>query len=289
MPPFNVEFFKPQVLDENGPSFVDLLRRLADLPLRDRIRHGNDPAVILAIHRHDQEYTGEAARIRMEDLPSVIDTAEGNRRDLDVQDHEGLGEEIYFLYDADLDVIAVQNRGHFRPAALERLIGELTNTSVDFRLILTQDAAARFDRMDFVTKVNFKLARPRDVGGRPQPAVNGIFQEIDEFDGVAAKLEITIGRRRNRGLRRSAVERLVQAFNGMRENFGSLSIAGAIREENDGEENLHHGVIDFIKERLRFTAEVERRGRGRRLDPEGCRVALRVAIREHRAHLRRYR
>ena len=289
MPPFNVEFYQPQVLAPDGTTFTDVLDTVIGQAPGERIRRGQDPAAVLALNRRDSEFIGEAARIRMEDLPSVIDVANGSRHDLDVEEQEGLGEEIHFLYDADLDVIAVQNRGHFRAGALEKLFGDLTDTTLDFAVILSADAWERFERMDLVTKINFTIARPRDLRGRPLPALNSVFREIDEFDGVRAKSEISVMRRRNSGLNLGAVRRMISAYRNRGEVFRSLSITGAIRESDEPDAATRHGVVDFVKGRLVYTEEVERRGRGRRLDPEGCRVALRRAIRHHRQHLRRHR
>jgi hypothetical protein len=219
---------------------------------------------------------------------SLMDVATGGRHDLNVNAHEGLGEEIHFLYDAEIDVIAIQNKLHFRALALERLLAELSGTNLDFQVILRADAWQRFREMDFVTKINFKLARPRDIEDQPRPALNRVFHEIDEFNGVSAKVEITVGRRR-RGLSLAAIGRFIADYNTMRDNFKAFNITGTIRERQGEEAILHHDVIDFIKERMIFMAEVDRRGRGRRLDAEGCRLALRRGIREHRDYLRRYR
>lgn len=289
MPKFNVEFYKPRILDHDGPSFSAILDQIINRNVVDRIRRGSDPAAILALQHEGNEFLGEAARIRMDDLPSVIDVASGDRHDLNVEDHEGLGEEIHFLYDADLDVIAVQNRGHFRAGALGHLIGDLATCTVDFHVILAEGAWEKFQRMDFVTKINFKLARPRDLQGQPRPAVSRVLREIDEFDGVSAKMEITTERVQHHWLNMAAVRQMVEAYRGQEGTFKSLSITGAIREADEPNAAMHPGVVDFIKERLLYTQEVNRRGRGRRLDVEGCRVALRRAIREHREHLRRHR
>ena len=239
-----------------------------------RIRRGGDPAAVLNLARQEDEYLGEAARIRMEDLPSVIDTANGNRHDLDVLWSRKGWEEIHFLYDSGLNVIAIQNRGHFRASALERLLAELGGNNLDFQVIFTEDAFRRFERMDFVSKINFKLARPRDLQGRPQLALNHVIREIDEFDGVVAKMEITVGRGRNRSLSLAAIGRLIAAYQERRETFKSLSITGRVREEGDPEVPTHSHKVDFIKERLVYFEEVQRRGRGRRFDPEGCRARL---------------
>ena len=288
MPKFSVEFYRPVVLGDRAPTFTAVLQGIAALDAPRRIRRDFDPAAILSLTQQDHEFIGEAARIRMDELPSVIDTANGNRHDLNVSDVEGLGEELHFLYDSELTVIAVQNRGHFRASALEQLLSDLSGQRLEFQIILKEDAHRRFRRMEFVSKINFKLARPRDLRGRLLPPLNRVFGEIDEFDGVAAKMEISIGRRRGRSLNLDAIQRLIEAYRDRRDTFKSLSITGAVREDDGPEAPTHVETVDFIKERLAYSQEVDRRGRGRRLDAEGCRVALRRAIREHREHLRRY-
>src|SRR5258708_38494299 len=147
MPKFNVQFFKPYVRNAPGVCFADVLTIIAGLNNVQRIRTGDDPAVILGIQIQGSEFLGEAARIRMDDLPSVIDVASGNRHDLDVSEHEGLGEEIYFLYDSVIDVIAIQNRAHFRPSALALLLGQLSTRAIEFEIIFNSTAWNRFDRM----------------------------------------------------------------------------------------------------------------------------------------------
>lgn len=288
MPKFSVEFYRPEVLGDTGTSFSDVLQNIAGMNDAGRIRVGDDPAVVLTVEHNENEFIGEAARIRMDDLPSVVSVASGNRHDLQMADQEGLGEEIYFLYDVGLDVIAIQNKGHFRASALALLLGDLASASLYFQPILTRDASDRFDRMSLVRKISFRLARPHDFGGARTPALNRSFRIIDDFDGASAKVEITVGRERGRGLSMNAAHRLVEAFGHAGEQFKSLSITGAIREAQAQGGAEHPEIVDFIKERLSFTTEVDRRGRGRRLDAEGCRVALRRAIRERRAELRRY-
>lgn len=224
----------------------------------------------------------------MEDLPSIIDATTGGRHDLDVANNEGLGEEIYFLYDAGLDVMAVQVKGHFRPGALALLIGDLTNTDVDFQVILREDAFQRFQNLDLITKVNFTLARPRQLRGLA-PSVMGAIREIDEFGGVSATIEVSVGRERNITLNRNAVSRLLGARNEIGESLKDLSITGTTRRDGDLEGRTHLDVVDFIKDRLLVRTEVERHGRGKRLAPDGCRMALRRAISTHEEYLRAYR
>jgi hypothetical protein len=286
MPKFNVEFYKPSVQVEAGApavAFTDVLQRIAGMTARQRTRGGLDPAAVLVLDQDRAEYVGEAARIRTEDLPSVVHTGTGHRHNLDIDAQEGLGEEIHFLYDSAVDIIAVQRRGHFRASALENLLSDLSQNNVRFDVILREDAWQRFENMGLVRKVYFKLARPQDLAGERRQPLLTVLGMMDEFNGVSAKVEISVGRT-DRRLRADPIRGIIDVFNRRRDNFTALSITGAVQAQG---EDMHVETVDFVHGKLSFTSEVERRGR--HLNIEGCRLALREAIRENRGYLRRLR
>jgi hypothetical protein len=282
MPRVTAEFYKPVVADGDEP-FADVLERIARLNSVQRIRGAPDPAGIFALSRTTGDFVGEAARVRMEDLPRIVDLQTGDRSDLDMSSQQGLGEEIHFLYDSTIDVIAVQKRLHMRASALRDLISDLGQRRIDFEIVLREDAWERFQRMPLVKKIYFKLARPQDVAAqRRRPSLRRVFQEINEFDGVMAKVEISVQRQR-RGLTLGSVRAMIESYRENPDDFEALSITGAVR---DGSEETVE-TVDFIKGRLQYAEEVERRGR--RLNPAGCRLVLGRGIRTYRAYLRRYR
>jgi hypothetical protein len=287
MPTLRIEFYRPSLLNAAGVSFSDVCNQVMALP-RPWIRQGDDPVALLTLERHGEEYMGEAARVRMVDLPSVINVTTCDRHDLNVRNQEGLGEEIHYLYDAAINIIAVQSKLHLRASALQQLFSELSDRNVDFQIVLRADALQRFEDMDLITKINFKLARPNDIEGRPRPAVTRIFREIEEFNGVAARVEITVGRQR-RTLSLAAIRQLIRDFTLGREDFKALSLTGLSQHGDARGNGPQLETVDFIKERMIVLANVQRIGRGRRLNAEDCRLALRRAIREHREYLRRYR
>jgi len=273
------------VIAEHDRPFAEILGAILEMREVDRLRRGQDPAGIFNFANAGQEYAGEAARIRMEDLPRVVDVLTGRRHDLDVGEREGLSEEIHFLYDGALDIIVVQRKREIRASTLRDLIADLANTTVHFLPVLTEDAWRKFQRMNHVKKILFKLARPHDLADQRRLPLGRVFREIEQFNGVSAKVEITVGRVRNHWLRLERVMEVVRTYRNRETEFDALSITGAIRNEDDGTESFE--TIDFLKGRLQFTSEVPRRGR--RLDAERCRLALREAIRVNRNYLRRFR
>jgi hypothetical protein len=67
----------------------------------------------------------------------VIDIATGNQHDLEMLDAEGLGEQVHFLYDSTLNVIAVQKNCISAPLHC-RIFGHLGGHPLDFQLIVTE-------------------------------------------------------------------------------------------------------------------------------------------------------
>jgi hypothetical protein len=283
MPLINIEFYQPTVESDNGLTFADVLTRVEGMSIAQRLRTDFDPAGIFSLARNGDEFDGEAARIRMEDLPRIVNLTTGQRHDLNVRPREGLSEEIHFIYDATVDVIAVQVKRQMRASALRGLLADLTQQPIDFNIILREDALQRFQHMRLVKKIFFKIARPQDLQGQVPPPLLQVFRELDEFNGVAAKIEISVERARNRWLSMDAIRGILDRFRARNADFDALSITGLLQEEGIERQE----TIDFVHEHLRHTEEVERHGR--RLAPEGCRVALRRAIRAHRPYLRRLR
>jgi Family of unknown function (DUF6731) len=283
MPPINIEFYKPTVESDDGLTFADVLTQVESTTMAQRLRTDFDPAGIFSLTRNGDEFAGEAARIRMEDLPRIVNLATGQRHDLNVRPREGLSEEMHFIYDAAVDVIAVQVKRLMRASALRGLLADLTQQRIDFKIILREDALLRFQHMGLVKKIFFKIARPQDLQGQDPPALVQVFRELDEFNGIAAKIEISVERARDRWLSMDAIRGVLDRFRARNADFDALCITGLVRDEGGERQE----TIDFVHEHLRHTEEVERRGR--RLAPEGCRVALRRAIRAHRPYLRRLR
>jgi hypothetical protein len=285
MPPITIEFYKPAIGANGDESFAEVLDDLINLKPGERIRKGDDPAGLFALERvhtkQEQYYFGEAARIRMDDLPQVVNRTTGAKRDLSITDAEGLSEETFFLYNVKLDVLALQKRLSFRSSTLRKLMSDLTPQTIAFHLILKQDAWKRFHDMTVIKKLTFKVARPKQHVGERNEAVLRVIDELDDFNAVSAKIEITSGRSKKRSLLLEKISSVVQDFNTRPEDYRMLRITGS---EDKAQEDVE--VVDFFKEALDFTDEVTKKGR--RLDRESCRTALRRAIRENSNYLKKY-
>lgn len=283
MPRVTVEFYKPSVLCDPPRTFESLLDQILGLNPVERIRRTEDPAGIFDFQKQGASFEGQAARIRMQELPTVVDIRTARQHDLDVRDAEGLSEAAHFLYEVDLDVLVVQRTREIRASAVARLVWDLTDASILLKPVLKEDAWRRFQKMPLVKKIKFKLARPANVDQERRPALMRVLHEIQEFDGVSATIEISVGRTKNRWLNRNMIGEILNGFREGEADFKSLSIMGAIREDNEPD---HTEIIDFIADRLQYSDDV--RLRDRKLDSEGCKLVLRRAIREHRQYLQTF-
>lgn len=116
-------------------------------------------------------------------------------------------------------------------------------------------------------------------------AVTRVLDELAEFDGVSAKVEISVSRQRNRSLNLERVWDVIRGYQNRRDDFESLSVKGPVE---DPELGPHLETIDFVAEHLKqIDEDVTETDRG--LNPESCRMALRRSLRIHRDYLREYR
>jgi hypothetical protein len=252
-----IEFFRPTV---SGGTFVEVMKAIKQMPKAQRVRKNPETMGIFSTGRKDHQFWGEAAKIRTPDLPVV------------------------FVYDSRLDVIAIQKSQMLRAFALQNFLSELTSTPISFRPILRQDAWDRFQKMPLVTKINFKLHRPRKRSVS-SPAVERALGHLEDFGGVVVDVEISVGSHRNRNLNIDTVWKVLDVFKSRPEDFERLRITGVI----DSTGGWKSGTIDFIKDTLRHRDDdVRYNSSGRRLDLQGCRLALKKALSIHRTYLQRY-
>jgi hypothetical protein len=226
------------------------------------------------------EVIGSAARIRMENLPERMNAATGEVGQLNLQVQEGLAEEAFFLYDSGLQVLLLQQNNFFRSSSFEHLIGDLAELD-EFWLepVIRKDAWERFGKMDRIASIDFKLTdlsdRP-DIGTTMQSLGEMLDHANSDLNAITAEVRLGVGRRRNEGLARGAIRNLLRML-GRGERVSTLTVRGNLLDTGKSEE------IDFLRERLVFSGEVEYSGR--RLDGQQCQVSLRNALHEQTTYL----
>jgi Family of unknown function (DUF6731) len=272
------------VVDQQGRTF-DLLPVLQDagaMPVASRMKtRGTSHTDFLADASGQRgSASGTAARIRNEDWPERANLRTGTLQPLDLPPDEAIAEEMSFLYDRNLRVLATQRHGYFRASALVELLCDITGATFDIQPKLRQDAWQRFQRMSRIGSVEIKFQGPAHHPdfSRTIPSMSRFLDDASgEINAVEVEILLSMGRARNRSLNRDVVRRILSLLRG-EQNVRSL-VAKGNREDEPRE------IVDFVRDRLVFSGGVEYTGR--QLDRTQCQRLLREAVEAHRQQLTR--
>ena len=168
-----------------------------------------------------------------------------------------------------------------RPSAIEDLITETTGTPVTLNPVLRKDKWERFGKMEqvgsFVFRVRGPLHHP-DFSGVSEPLEKLLDQAQNNINAEVFELRLGAGRTRSHSLNLDVLQKLMRRIRAKDENIEALRVTG--REK----ERARRDAIDFIRDRLAFSAKAQYEDRV--LHGEKCLEILRRAIQEHRQYLK---
>jgi hypothetical protein len=270
------------VIDTQGRTFdlLPVLQAAGALPVANRMKpRGTSHTDFLAeVHNHPGAASGTAARIRNEDWPERVNLRTGALQPLQLPPDEAIAEEMNFLYDKQLQVLATQRQRYFRASALVELLCDITRNTFDIQPKLREDAWQRFQRLTRIGSIELKLQGPAHHPGlsRTIPSMSQFLEDAgNRINANEVQIILSIGKTRSRSLDRG-IARSIVGFFLRKPNVRCLTAKGN-REDQPSE------IIDFIRDRLVFSGEVEYTGR--HLDRDQCQRLLRHAIEKHRPYL----
>ena len=280
MPWLNVDFWKVlQDVDNHPFDFMALMQRLAALPAVQRLAdRGIEHSDFLETPQfQDRQVFGEATRGRKVNLPGRLNWQTGARGDLGVLVDEAVDEAVYFLYDADLQVLVTQRQVMFRANAVAALLRDLGNANFHISPVLRQDKWNRVRRMETIGKIEIALEGPdhHPDFSEVMPSLNSMMEEAAEVDAISVELTLSMKHSR-RSLDVNFVKRLVNQLR-REENLDKLKVSGKAEDATRSE------IVDFMNDRLVFSEQAEYRGRN--VDAAQCRLILRRAIDQNREYL----
>jgi len=280
MPWLNVDFWKVlQDVDNHPFDFMALMQRLAALPAVQRLAdRGIEHSDFLETPQfQDRQVFGEATRGRKVNLPGRLNWQTGARGDLGVLVDEAVDEAVYFLYDADLQVLVTQRQVMFRANAVAALLRDLGNANFHISPVLRQDKWNRVRRMETIGQIEIALEGPdhHPDFSEVMPSLNSMMEEAAEVDAISVELTLSMKHSR-RSLDVNFVKRLVNQLR-REENLDKLKVSGKAEDATRSE------IVDFMNDRLVFSEQAEYRGRN--VDAAQCRLILRRAIDQNREYL----
>lgn len=257
-----VRFHLFEVAQEDGDlNFGDALAQIAVKPIEERSTLlGDRRAILLESSSGTRSSAYLFTRVRMEGLPPKTGL-DGHREDLDLDDDEGLGEDIAIAYDKVLNVVAIQ-RNRFSLSAsniIQYILSYFDELQIAINPIMSQDALERYSRQTILRKARIKLASTTDLsflkGKDISEAERIMIQQMLESPYV--DLIFSVGHRRG-GLPQwidRLVGKFIKAFQSGEDSIINIQITG--KEDDDSESEY----IDLLKERLTYDDDVEMSGR----------------------------
>jgi hypothetical protein len=201
------------------------------------------------------------SKVRMDDLPQRT-KLDGSRAPLELDEDEGLGEDVAMALDATLNIVAIQrNRHSMTPNNIARLINFFyPEIQISFVPILSRDALERFARCDTLRKLRIKLSgtsncdflNTNDLSANEKITMQEILSEpyVDITFSVGRKNMSLTGK----------IRRLAEFFSNFYRNGGGETVLAidVTGKENDDTPSM---MIDLLSEKLTFEHDVEQDGR----------------------------
>jgi len=198
-------------------------------------------------------FRGVFAKIRTTDIPHIGST-DGEEREIDLEDDEGVLEKNHFLYYRQHELLVYQSNGNGSTVdAFGRYFSDIVNHTTVFNAILKADAMRRMMRADLEPRtIELSVARPTNPDLYPNDDWSSeLFGLMAGIDGFKAHIKISAegtGRARGRLMDRAkrAAAALVNSGNA---NIARIKMAGIEQP------------IDLIADRVIAQVSVEMNGR----------------------------
>lgn len=158
------DFFSVRTAEGNTISFEAALNELLAMPPEESsIKIDNTDCSVCDSLRQKEYYAFLFSKIRMDRLPSCR-KRNRDRRPLDLDDDEGLGEDMAIAYSPSLKIVSVQKNIHSMSANnIVKFVNEFfPQMQLSFLPIVKRDALERFARCGILKKARIKLQGTED-------------------------------------------------------------------------------------------------------------------------------
>lgn len=159
------DFYRVKPLSDTSVSFSQVLNEITSLSPNDaQACIDNDTCLISKSEQFGKTLSVLFTKIRMDNLPQKT-KATGERSPLDLDEDEGLGEDVAIAYNVDLNVIAIQRNIHSLSANnILKLIKEVVpSCDVEFLPIIKRNALERLLKFEQLKKVRIKFDGTGDL------------------------------------------------------------------------------------------------------------------------------
>lgn len=246
-----IDFFK---ISNEGDNTVDaVLREISRLNYEQRLRNiYKIPTRIQDIINKDDLWLASIIRIRMENeyIPMKA-KLNGEVEEIDLEEDEGIGETVSFLYDPQYQVLLVQrNRYGIGAAGIKRYLERMGKFAFHMEPIIELNALEKLKKKNVIRRFEFKLIRTPEMIRKDIEGKSG-FQAInllDEFGSYYVDVRLGFDNsKQNRGrvLNKESILRMANRILGKDEEFvEKFRVYG-----NEGDEETPD-FVDLIQDRI---------------------------------------
>lgn len=261
MPVARFDFYEVRT----GQTALTLQQVLDDLVGRDATDKTCDidgKACCIIEHLRQFNYVAYLfSKVRMDSLPQKT-KLDRSRSPLELEDDEGLGEDVAMAYDATLNIVAIQRNRHSMTATnIARLINYFyPEIQVGFVPVLSRDALERFARCDNLRKLRIKLAGATncDFLNTDELSTNEKITMQEMLTEPYVDITFSVGRR-NASLT-AKIRRFAEFFSNFHKNGGDETVL-AVDVTGKESDEAPSTVIDLLSEKLTFEHDVNQNGR----------------------------
>jgi len=251
----SVGFFTVAV--ESGHPFGAILEQVFNLPPADRSIEVNEvPYRLEVLHKSQRYYEGEMVRLRADYHPGKYQMDAQGAKDLGLQANELLGEETAFIYDAELNVLALQRvqsgvsagafAGYFR-----RFLGE-TPESFGLLVVLSENQVQALQRIREYRSFEVEVAPVASEIFRGTTTLKDLAKIQSESNAASVTLKLGVGRDRKGALDPGFMSDLLGGLlrTVAEEGHGRNAVRRLKVGGNIGEHHLETEVIDLLAQRM---------------------------------------
>jgi hypothetical protein len=272
MPTIQVKagFYQPTVFSQPAKTFQQVLESINSLP-DDETRtlsskRNFHPVRLQNLQQWNGFWWGQAMRIRMHEEMQRA-KLNGEVRDIEFADDEGLGESSAFLYHPGTNMLIFQEvHGAVSRTAFSVYLKEIGQvTKIDLRPAINPDALARIERLE-VKKITIRMAQIHNANDRGSNRLAaGFFRFLGALNAGGVNMVVKPERD---GLLARIPELLRELLTANEQEDLALE-----RVSVTGTDDEEETVIDLLADRLVTTEEIEV-GTGRRPSAAQRRDAL---------------
>ena len=196
------DFYRVKHLSTNAVNFGQILDDLIKLSPNDaQAKIDGEACLISKSEKISGTFTQAVSmlftKIRMDNLPQKA-KASGERSPLDLDDDEGLGEDVAISYCQDLNIVAIQKNIHSLSANnILRLIKEVDpRCEVEFLPVLKEDALERFLKLKCLKKIRLKIDGTKDLSFLKDQSLNNAMNLQNLLSAPYLECTWSVGRRK---------------------------------------------------------------------------------------------